>query len=388
MSTPLHPPALQPAGAPRLRRWAPALVSALVASAASACLVPEDSNVGPEPSADREPGGDDLALGATEQALATCAVPGGALVPSMTGPSTPAGGATASGTYSAGYEAWRAFDGTTSTLWLSNMYTSAVWIAYEWGGGTSQTVASYEVRYANGSCCEQRGPKSWTLQGWTGSSWVTVDTVTSQTGWYASPTRTFTVDAPGSYVRYRLHITADNYNNATYPVTLVSIASIQLFGGVSSPQIPALAGASSPAGSATASGIYSGGYEAWRAFDNTTATLWLSNMYTSSVWVAYQFGGGGGRVATSYEVRYANGSCCEQRGPRNWALQGWTGSTWETVDTVSGQTGWYSNPTRGYIVDSPGCYSQYRLLTTADNYNDPTYPITLVSIATIQLYGY
>jgi hypothetical protein len=57
------------------------------------------------------------------------------------------------------------------------------------------------------------------------------------------------------------------------------------------------------------------------------------------------------------------------------------------VDTVTNQSGWYSNPTRSFAVDSPGCYSQYRLDVTADNYNDLSYPITLVSIATLQLYG-
>jgi len=152
------------------------------------------------------------------------------LIPAMTSNTTPSGSVTASGVYTSGYEAWRAFDGTTSGIWLSTMYTSSVWIGYEWGGAATKTVTSYQVSYANGSCCEQRGPKNWTLQGWNGAAWVVVDTVTNQTGWYAYGLRSYTVDAPGSYTRYRLNVTADNYNNATYPITLVSIAEIQLFG--------------------------------------------------------------------------------------------------------------------------------------------------------------
>ncbi|GAB4194555.1 MAG: hypothetical protein OHK0022_10660 [Roseiflexaceae bacterium] len=31
-------------------------------------------------------------------------------------------------------------------------------------------------------------------------------------------------------VGFLLFVTADNYNNATYPITLVSIAEIQMFG--------------------------------------------------------------------------------------------------------------------------------------------------------------
>ncbi|AUX39972.1 uncharacterized protein SOCE26_013670 [Sorangium cellulosum] len=152
-----------------------------------------------------------------------------ALIPVMTSGTTPSGSATSSGSYSSGYEAWRAFTDTFPSLWLSNMYTSSVWLAYEWGGGISKTVSSYEIRYNNGSCCEQRGPKSWTLEGWNGSSWVVVDTVTNQTGWYTNPLRTFAVDSPGSYTRYRLHVTADNYNHPSYPITLVSIESLQFY---------------------------------------------------------------------------------------------------------------------------------------------------------------
>ncbi|HEU4328161.1 MAG TPA: hypothetical protein VFS21_33805 [Roseiflexaceae bacterium] len=313
-----------------------------------------------------------------------------ALIPAMTSSSTPSGSVTQSGTYGAGYEGWKAFDNSTSTIWLSNMNTSSVSIGYEWGGGITKTVTSYEIKYANGSCCEQRAPKNWTLQGWNGSSWLTVDTVTNQTGWYSYPNRTYAVDSPGSYARYRLFVTADNYNNPTYPITLVSIAELQLFGPNSGANalVPPMTGNTTPSGLVTQSGIYGSGYEGWKAFDNSTSTLWLSNMNTSSVWVGYEWGGGITKTVTSYEIKYANGSCCQQRGPKNWTLQGWNGSSWVTVDTVTNQTGWYSNPNRTFTVDTPGSYTRYRLFITADNYNNVTYPITLVSIAELQLFGY
>ena len=154
---------------------------------------------------------------------------GGSLVPEMTGPTTPSGTVSNSGAYGADYEGWKAFDADNDSLWLSESNTSAVWIGYEWGGGTAQTVTSYEVSYNNGSCCEQRGPKDWLLQGWDGYSWVTVDTVMGESGWYSNSTRTYTVDAPGNYSKYRLYITADNYNDPSNPITLVSISSIHLY---------------------------------------------------------------------------------------------------------------------------------------------------------------
>jgi hypothetical protein len=322
-----------------------------------------------------------------QQSLATCQT-GSALVPAMSSGTTPSGSVTSSGIYSSGYEGWRAFDGAEQSLWLSNMYTSSVWLGYQWGGGASRVVTSYEIRYNNGSCCEQRGPKNFTLQGWNGAAWVTVDTVVNQTGWYSNPVRSYTVDSPGAYTQYRLHVTADNYNNPSYPITLVSISTLQLFGGTPAALVPAMSSGTTPYGSVTGSGIYSSGYETWQAFDGTEQSLWLSNMYTSSVWAGYEWGGGAAKAVTSYEIRYNNGSCCEQRGPKNFTLQGWNGAAWVTVDTVANQTGWYSNAVRSYSVDSPGCYTQYRLHVTADNYNNPSYPITLVSISTLQLYGY
>ncbi len=152
------------------------------------------------------------------------------LVPDMMSKTTPSGIVTSSGIYSSIYQSWQAFDRTTSTLWLSNQYTSSVYIGYKWGGGDSKTVTSYEIKYANGSCCEQRGPQDWTLQGWNGSEWIVVDTRNNETGWYLNFSRTYVVDNPGAYTKYRLNITADNYNNVTYPITLVSIAEIQLVG--------------------------------------------------------------------------------------------------------------------------------------------------------------
>jgi hypothetical protein len=161
--------------------------------------------------------------------FAACPGTGADLVPAMTGPTTPSGTVSSSGIYGGGYEGWQAFDSDNSTLWLSNMSAASVSLGYEWGGGVAKTVTSYEVDYNNGSCCEQRGPKDWALQGWDGTSWITVDTVRGQSGWYSNNRRSFAVDAPGSYSKYRLYITADNYNNPSYPVTLVSISSIHLY---------------------------------------------------------------------------------------------------------------------------------------------------------------
>jgi hypothetical protein len=56
-------------------------------------------------------------------------------------------------------------------------------------------------------------PKDWTFDYWTGSAWVTLDTVTGETSWTETEIRSFEVGAPVSANKYRLHITAGNVSS-------------------------------------------------------------------------------------------------------------------------------------------------------------------------------
>lgn len=152
-------------------------------------------------------------------------------VPVMTGDSTAAGTVTASGIQSTTYAAHNAFDGTLGKSWISSIGTGIAWIEYAWAGNLAKTVTSYEIWYANGSLVE-RGPRDWQLQGWNGTSWVTVDTRSNQTGWAAvTHARRFTVASPGTYPKYRLYITNDNYSDVSYNpgVHCVSVAELRLY---------------------------------------------------------------------------------------------------------------------------------------------------------------
>ena len=57
-------------------------------------------------------------------------------------------------------------------------------------------------------------------------------------------------------------------------------------------------------------------------------------------------------------------------------------SSWTTVDTVTGQTGWTNYQTRYFKVDTPGSYRYYKLVVTTNNG-----ATDYVSIAEIQLKG-
>lgn len=67
----------------------------------------------------------------------------------------------------------------------------------------AETIAEYALL-----CDNSAGPRTWTLEYWNGSSWVTLDTRTLITWTATAAWQSFTVTSPVSATRYRLNITA------------------------------------------------------------------------------------------------------------------------------------------------------------------------------------
>lgn len=79
------------------------------------------------------------------------------------------------------------------------------WI--ELSTGSSRTFGAYRISgYTGGT--STYAPKDWTLQGWNGSEWVTLHTVTNSTGHETGWSQLYTVDVLGSYSKHRINITA------------------------------------------------------------------------------------------------------------------------------------------------------------------------------------
>ncbi|RKH30092.1 hypothetical protein D7X12_39290 [Corallococcus sicarius] len=159
----------------------------------------------------------------------------------MTSATLPAGTVTSSGAYGTTYEAWRAFDSTHSTMWISSQGTIPAWIAYEWANGPKR-VTHYAINYANGSITT-RAPRTFTLQGWNGSAWVVVDTRPNEINWAGHERREYPVAAPGTYVKYRLNITEDNDSRAG--IEVISMGGLELLEcqtDVVPPTVPVLTG--------------------------------------------------------------------------------------------------------------------------------------------------
>nr|BDT34573.1 SBBP repeat-containing protein [Myxococcus sp. MH1] len=148
--------------------------------------------------------------------------------------------------------------------------------------------------------------------------------------------------------------------------------------------LPVMTSATSPSGIVTSSGGWTSNptiYEAWKAFDNTSA-FWLSTKNVAPAWLAYEFPGLP-RIVRRYALSYNNGGITS-RAPRNWTFEGWNGSAWVVVDTRSAQTGWAGVERRQFDVASPGAYKKYRLNVTDDN--DARAGIETISLNLMEMY--
>lgn len=180
-----------------------------------------DSGTGGHPATDA--GGSDAPDAAPSDGPPTC---GTNLVPAMTGPTTPSGAVFSSGLLSSDYDAWQAFDASTTSMWISPQGQDPTSIGYAWDDGP-RTVLAYAITYANGSILT-RAPSAWTLQGLQGDAWISVDAREGELGWKGFERRVYTVASPGPYSEYRLTITDDN--DSTAGIVVISIGNLELLG--------------------------------------------------------------------------------------------------------------------------------------------------------------
>src|SRR5262245_55765687 len=94
-------------------------------------------------------------------------------------------------------------DGKTATKYLT--YHSTGWL--KWKGTSAWKAISYGLTSAND--VPGRDPKSWNLQGSIdGVTWTTLDARSGQTFTSRFQKKSYTIATPGSYVYYKLNVTA------------------------------------------------------------------------------------------------------------------------------------------------------------------------------------
>lgn len=156
-------------------------------------------------------------------------------IPKMTSNTAPFGTAAASTENGGVWLAYGAFDRTAvrspGQAWFSNVGPPA-WLRYDFGVGASKVITHYAVTAITGNPSNPNdtngAPKDWTFEGSNdASSWTVIQTITNQTAWATSETRTFQTSNTTGYRYYRINISANN-GFASY----VNIAEMAMYSSV------------------------------------------------------------------------------------------------------------------------------------------------------------
>tara|TARA_R110000868_G_scaffold350642_2_gene611910 strand:+ start:954 stop:3920 length:2967 start_codon:yes stop_codon:yes gene_type:complete len=148
-------------------------------------------------------GGVDMAAG-TDSSTPDAGYAQNDSIPTMTNFTAPSGEAIFDSSHGTTYAAWKAFDKNTSTRWARNAAGQAGWIGYDFG--TGKVIKKMILQAPSSSQAEM--PKNYTIDGWNGSAWVTITTITNGAAFSANEQRVHTFTNTTSYNKYRVNITA------------------------------------------------------------------------------------------------------------------------------------------------------------------------------------
>ncbi|CCV14993.1 hypothetical protein [Mesorhizobium sp. STM 4661] len=109
--------------------------------------------------------------------------------------------------------------------------------------------------------------------------------------------------------------------------------------------VPKMTGLTSPSGTVSSENSTA---DAWRLFDKNSKTDSELSAGTGA-WVQYQQAGGAQKICNAYWVQAIGRNNSALDMPTQWEIQGSNdGSTWTTIDTRQGETGWSASERRFY----------------------------------------
>jgi len=150
------------------------------------------------------------------------------LTAQMTSNTAPSGIVTASSFFVFGtsYEPFRAFD-RGSNDWITSSGNLTGWVAYEF---TSVKIVRKYIMTPATTGSPTSVPRDWTFEGWTGSVWVVLDTVTGNSG---TATVARNISNTTSYIKYRINITANNGSTNYTGITELLLLEANDYGATS-----------------------------------------------------------------------------------------------------------------------------------------------------------
>lgn len=132
---------------------------------------------------------------------------------------------------------------------------------------------------------------------------------------------------------------------------------------------PTMTSNTAPSGTAAASSVYSSTYDAWQAFNGSSAepSGWVAASGVTSAWISYTFPAGQVRYLTAYGITpRANGS--DISAPAAWTLEALKDGAWVILDSRAGVTGWASGVEKLFELDASkltDSYGAFRLNVSA-----------------------
>tara|TARA_R110000765_G_scaffold191273_1_gene296519 strand:+ start:101 stop:1588 length:1488 start_codon:yes stop_codon:yes gene_type:complete len=263
-------------------------------------------------------------------------------IPTMTGTSAPSGTAIFDAESSPTYAAWKAFDNSASTRWARNSAGQVGWVGYDFGSGNGKIISKMVFTAPTSGNGEM--PKNFTIDGWNGSAWIVLETITNAAGYSTSETRDYVFTNTTSYQKYRVNVTVsqDGAN-----VTMGGLAMHEYVTALSANTTyhPASDYYHNPPGGTLSvitnvvgavyshSSIYASGYTSAFAFNDDLSTRWAASSNNTG-WVQIDLGAGNEKTLVKI-IMHANG------GGDNQCVDGFTflgsndGSSFTTLYTMA-----------------------------------------------------
>ncbi len=145
------------------------------------------------------------------------------IIPNMTSWDSPSGNTVTNSTHISGGEGWKAFDSNAATYWEATSSSNS-WLSFEFP--STRRVAKYSIAAASG---DSDGPKAWTLEGWDGSQWVSLDSRSGIVNWGTSgETKEFVCSLSGHYSKYRINCSEGNVTTSNSS-GMISIGEVEFY---------------------------------------------------------------------------------------------------------------------------------------------------------------
>ena len=200
---------------------------------------------------------------------------------------------------------------------------------------------SYGMEPTDTSSASSYGVRDFTVEGWTGSAWQVLGSVSGNT--LAKRTVTFNAFTTD---RIRINITAASYFKSR-------LVEVEAWGVPATMLLPSNVALASAGATATASSNYGTGSSPAAVIDNQRSGAnwgngggWEDGTYNAYPdWVQVQFGGNKRidrvvvyTLSDSYGIEPTDTSTASSYGIRDFTVEGWNGTSWQVLATVTGNT--------------------------------------------------